>query len=60
MTSQPERWRKSTYSGHEGDCVEVGRHTEKTAVRDTKARALGRLAIGTAPWATFLSHLKHG
>ncbi|MYW00576.1 DUF397 domain-containing protein [Streptomyces sp. SID3343] len=58
MTSQPEGWRKSTHSGHEGDCVEVGRHVGTTAVRDTKARTRGRLELGPTPWATFLTGLK--
>lgn len=37
------RWRKSTRSGQNGDCVEIARITDTIAVRDSKAPATGQL-----------------
>lgn len=43
MTLPPERWRKSSRSGQETSCVEIG-HT-LTAVRDSKNPAGGALTV---------------
>jgi hypothetical protein len=47
-------WRKSSYSGNGGQCVEVGRVGSAVAVRDTSDRDGGTLAFTASAWATFL------
>ncbi|RKT83727.1 protein of unknown function [Saccharopolyspora antimicrobica] len=51
-------WRKSSYSGEEGNCVEVGASSEAVGVRDTKDRDGGTLMFPTAAWGGFLRSLK--
>lgn len=46
-------WRKSTYSGNQGDCVEVAPMPQTIGVRDTKARQRGHLTVSRTTWATF-------
>ncbi|HEX3960807.1 MAG TPA: DUF397 domain-containing protein [Trebonia sp.] len=49
-------WRKSSYSGNEGNCVEVGTVPGLVAVRDTKDQASGPVLRVTAEaWQTFTS-----
>jgi hypothetical protein len=48
------RWRKSSYSGSEGECVEVARVPGAAAIRDTKDRDGGTLAFPQAAWQAFL------
>ncbi|WP_410672682.1 DUF397 domain-containing protein [Amycolatopsis sp. cmx-4-68] len=50
-------WRKSSYSGHEDNCVEValGR---VVGVRDTKARAAGQLSVPARAWRSVLDRLR--
>lgn len=60
MTVDPESWRKSRYSSRETACVEVGRVAGGAAVRDTKNRYAGFIAVGSAQWASFLDSLKAG
>ncbi|GGK88123.1 hypothetical protein Sme01_00980 [Sphaerisporangium melleum] len=54
------RWRKSSYSGHEGDnCVEVARvRPGLVAVRDSKIPSGPVLAIGSGEWSAFLAVVK--
>jgi hypothetical protein len=47
-------WRKSSYSGSTGDCVEVASASAEVRVRDTKDRASGSLAFGAVQWDAFL------
>jgi hypothetical protein len=51
------RWRKSSYSGNQGDCVEIalGDHAE---VRDTKDRSSGQLTVSTSAWRSFAADVK--
>lgn len=58
MTSP--QWRTSSYSGTNGDCVEVARSPERTLVRDTKNRTGGQLAVPAREWTAFLAALKDG
>lgn len=44
------RWRKSSYSASDGNCVEVGRGV---GVRDSKAPSV-ELLLTAAQWTTFL------
>ncbi|WP_020666453.1 DUF397 domain-containing protein [Amycolatopsis nigrescens] len=49
------QWRKSSYSngGDPDNCVEVAFVPGGVAVRDTKNRAAGYLAVSPAAWAAF-------
>ncbi|UYB40505.1 DUF397 domain-containing protein [Streptomyces sp. Je 1-4] len=52
-------FRKSSYSGQEGDCVEVA-HTADggRVVRDSKDPAGPHIALGVGAWASFIETLK--
>ena len=56
----PTGWRKSTHSGNQGDCVEVGRVGTGAAVRDTKNRAAGYFTTTTEQWSAFIGAVKSG
>ncbi len=47
-------WRRSSHSGGNGDCVEVGRPGDGVAVRDSKQGDGPRLEFGVAAWRAFL------
>ncbi|WP_337466350.1 DUF397 domain-containing protein [Saccharopolyspora spinosa] len=51
-------WRKSSYSGEESDCVEVGISPDLVGVRDTKDRDGGTLVFGQPTWGRFLAAVK--
>ncbi|GAA4921329.1 uncharacterized protein DUF397 [Stackebrandtia albiflava] len=54
----PGRWRKSSRSGgHTGNCVEV-RWSGPVEVRDSKAPALGSLAVDRADFTALLTALR--
>lgn len=54
----PIVWRKSSYSGDNGNCVEVGwPGAPGVAVRDSKQPAGRTLAFDVPGWRTFLSNL---
>ncbi|GAA0511650.1 hypothetical protein GCM10011581_01840 [Saccharopolyspora subtropica] len=57
---QITEWRKSSYSGEETNCVEVGSGSGVVAVRDTKNRDGGTLVFQPRAWGSFLSALKAG
>ncbi len=50
-----ERWRKSTYSGSNGGCVEVRMVDGCVEVRDTKDRAGGTQRYTRSEWLAFLA-----
>jgi hypothetical protein len=50
-------WRKSTYSGNEGTCVEVALG-QAVGVRDTKDRAAGQLTVSQRAWSAALAQLR--
>jgi len=52
MTSQPA-WRVSTYTGGNGNCVEVANAAGAVVVRDTKDRDGAVLNIPVAAWRAF-------
>jgi hypothetical protein len=52
MTSQPA-WRVSTYTGGNGNCVEVANAAGAVAVRDTKDRDGAVLSIPAPAWRAF-------
>ena len=60
-TSSPITWRKSSRSsGGANNCVEVGFAPVMVAVRDTKDRRGGTIAVSQGEWNTFLVGVKRG
>jgi hypothetical protein len=55
-------WRKSTYSGPDGNCVEVAFLVDgNVAVRDTKDNGRGQvLAFAPGEWDAFLAGVSAG
>jgi len=53
-------WRKSSYSGNAGNCVEVAETPSAVLVRDTQNRHLGHLDFAPAEWVAFLADLRAG
>ncbi len=52
-------WRVATYTGGQGNCVEVGRSATTIAVRDTKNRENGpALGFDPSAWRAFTQRLK--
>lgn len=53
------KWRKSSRSGNQGNCVEVGNTDAETLVRDTKQNGKGPvLSFSPDAWKAFLESLK--
>jgi hypothetical protein len=46
-------WRKSTYSGQNGNCIEVADHGRAIAIRDSKNPHAQHLAFPAPAWRTF-------
>ena len=51
-------WRKSSYSGDQGNCVEVADRDNRVMVRDTKNRAGAMLRFTPAVWRAFTVQVK--
>ena len=51
-------WRVATYTGGQGNCVEVGRSSTVVAVRDTKDRDGPVLRFDPSVWRAFTQRLK--
>ncbi|MEU6130933.1 DUF397 domain-containing protein [Saccharopolyspora sp. NPDC047091] len=60
MNVTPTNWRKFSRSHQVSNCVEVGRFESGAAVRDTKDRAAGYLAVDGARWHEFLAAIESG
>lgn len=56
----PREWRTSSYSNGGGQCVEVGYVPGIAAVRDSKDRAAGYLAVDRPQWSVFVAAIKRG
>ncbi len=52
------RWRKSSFSGSQANCVEVAGQDERVLVRDTKDRAGAVLRFSPAAWRRFAEQAK--
>ena len=52
-------WRKSSYSGQSGNCMEVARNLPGlVAVRDSKVPDGPRLLVSPETWQTFLTDIR--
>jgi Domain of unknown function (DUF397) len=51
-------WRKASYSGNSGNCVEVADTARVVLVRDTTNRNGVTLAVPAEAWQAFTSKLK--
>lgn len=52
-------WRKSSYSGDQGNCVEIAGHDRRVLVRDTKQHGHGpTLQFPADAWKAFAKDLK--
>lgn len=49
-------WRKSSYSGNNANCVEIGRTPTRTSVRDTKDRDGASLQLACRSFDVLLTH----
>jgi hypothetical protein len=59
MTSHELEWRKSSYTGDNGNCVEVAWPSPAgMAVRDSKQPAGAILAFPPTAWQTFVASSK--
>jgi hypothetical protein len=53
-------WRKSSYSGGQGNCVEVAPLPDSTAVRDSKDPEGPVLTFDVNSWRAFIGAVKSG
>ena len=53
-----DAWRKSSYSGSEANCVEVGNAGGLVKVRDTQDRHGPALAVTADAWLRFMTGVK--
>jgi hypothetical protein len=51
-------WRKSSYSGSQTNCVEVGNATGLVEVRDTQDRQGPALTVSADAWRRFTAGIK--
>ena len=58
MIQEATDWRTSSYTGSQGNCVEVGKAWDAVVIRDTKNREAGALHVSPAVWHEFVSALK--
>ncbi|HUZ24328.1 MAG TPA: DUF397 domain-containing protein [Streptosporangiaceae bacterium] len=54
------QWRKSSYSGNSGNCVEVAITETVVGVRDSKDRDGPVLIFTTDEWRGFIRRLRNG
>ncbi len=60
MTPSITTWRKSTRSGPQANCVEVGTATGLVGVRDSKAPSGSVLTVSPRSWTSFLTEVRNG
>lgn len=52
-------WRKSSYSGENGTCVEVAEVGSLVGVRDSKSTTTGQLALARGGWHRLVDAVKY-
>ncbi|MGW9208110.1 DUF397 domain-containing protein [Embleya sp. NPDC055664] len=52
-------WHKSTYSGHDTDCIEVASLKGAIAIRDSKRCDYGQIAVTPAAWFALKEAVRH-
>jgi hypothetical protein len=58
--TESKTWVKSSYSGAENNCVELAQSLRETAIRDTKDRDGGTLAVPASAFTAFLTAVRAG
>ncbi|WP_346012128.1 DUF397 domain-containing protein [Streptomyces sp. SID3343] len=58
MNASGPIWRTSSYSAHQGECVEVASLHPDLAVRDSKDRARGKVRVAPAAWQALLNRVQ--
>jgi hypothetical protein len=53
-----DAWRKSSYSGSQANCVEVGNAADLVKVRDTKDRQGPTLTMSADAWRRLMTGIK--
>ena len=53
-------WLKSSFSDHNGSCVEVALMGTAVGIRDSKDTGAPHLTVGAVGWAAFLTGLRTG
>ncbi|TDV52111.1 DUF397 domain-containing protein [Actinophytocola oryzae] len=53
-------WRKSSFSGENGSCVEVAFSDPAVGIRDSKSTRSGHLMVTQAEWVAFVVGVKGG
>lgn len=53
-------WYKSSFSDHNGSCVEVALTGTAVGIRDSKNSGSAQLAVAPAGWAAFVTTLRGG
>jgi hypothetical protein len=51
-------WHKSSFSDHNGSCVEVALTATAVGIRDSKDTGAGPLIVNSDGWAALLTELK--
>jgi hypothetical protein len=60
MTTDPT-WRKSSYSGGQGNCIEVGNRDGLVLMRDTRQAGPGpMIKVSADAWRAFVARVKTG
>jgi hypothetical protein len=59
-TTDPSRWRKSSYSGSNGSCVELADLGDHVAVRNSNHPEAGMLTFPTSAMRAFIDTCKSG
>jgi len=54
----PTWWRKSSYSGGDNNCVEVGATGATISVRDSKSPHAGVLSVSPGAWQAFTGEVR--
>lgn len=55
------QWKKSTYSGNSGQCVEISvTHGERVSIRDSKYPYATMLRFSPHVWSSFVGGIKAG